>query len=475
MNERIIKLSNIEDITPYNIGEYYNSNMKWVDYGRNNDYPTYLRKLYLDSPTHQAICDSSTNLSTAEGIVVINPEKNPISNKWLNDNFSKDIIKQLISDLIIYGMAYCTIYSGSIVKYTEAIKFRFSPKDESGNITHIWFSNDWDNCTTTTNRPIELPIYQEGCDDDISILVFQLDKKSFDYYAPVSYSGAINYISLESEISIFHLNNLKNGLFPPFAITFIGNEFSDEQMDQIERDVTNKFGGSSNAGRAIIGFAASKDDATLIETIDQPNLSEQYQFLTKECSEKILVGHGLTSPLLAGIRSEGGGLGSNSEELQQAYYLYYESKLKHIQNYIIKGVRKIMDGNLLYAPIEFKTYNPFAIKDDIKKLSKIGFELNSDNDIIEINEVDSQLQLSEIDSIAVKPYSKKLNEKIFNGQLNQDALYKFIKASKNNNMIIKKFEILDKKGYLFKSSKLIKNTQDYYFLEYTFLNKNKVE
>jgi hypothetical protein len=166
---------------------------------------------------------------------------------------------------------------------------------------------------------------------------------------------------------------------------------------------------------------------------------------------------------LAGIRGEGGGLGSNSEELQQAYYLYYESKLKHLQNYIITMIRKIMDGNLLYAPVKFETYNPFAVTDQTQQLSKINL----------INEVDSQTQLSEIDSIAVKPFAKKVSEKIFNGVLNPNNLYKFIKASRKNNIIIKKFESLDKKGFLFKPSELIKNTNDYYFMELSFLKNNE--
>ena len=460
-NTRVLNLST-ENETPYNIGEYYNTS-GWVDFGVRNDYPEYLRNLYLNSPTHQAVVDSTINLATGEGVVVENPELNPISNKWLNENFPPETIKNIISDLIIYGMAHCTVHSGNIVKHSEAIKYRFNKKDDSGEITSVWFSNDWDKYMGKNNRPVNLPIYTEGTNEPISVLCITLDKKSYDYYAPVSYAGAINYINLEAKISEFHLSNIKNGLFPSFVINFVGAEFSDEQMDQIERDVNRKFGsGGGNSGRAIIGFINNKDDATTITPVDQPNLSEQYQFLTRECSEKILVGHGLTSPLLAGIRSEGGGLGSNSEELQQAYYLYYESRLKHIQNYVIQMIRKIMDGNLLYAPIKFKTYNPFNVKDTTEQLSKIDY----------VSEVGSQTQLSEIDAIAVKPYAKKLSEKIFNGVLNDKNLYKFVKSSHKNNIIIKKFESLDKKGYLFKASELIKNTNDYYFMEFSFLKNN---
>ena len=462
--QRVVNLSNTEDLNAYMMGEYVNGNgSKWVNFGLNNDYPSFLRTLYLTSPTNQAIIDGSTNMATGEGVEVIDPIKNPISNKWLNANFPKDVVKKLISDLKMYGYCVAEVYGGNVVKYVEAIKYRFDTMDEFGQINAMWFSNDWDNYTYKRNQPVKVPVYQEGCTDDVQVIYVQLDKKGFDYYAPVDYNGAINYISLESEISKYHLSNIKNGLFPSFLINFIGTEFSDEQMDSIERDINKKFGGSSNTGRAIIGFSASKDDATVLTTIDQPNIDATYTFLSKECSEKILVGHGVTSPIIFGIRDTGGGLGNNAMELETSFYLYYESKLKHYQNYILELIKTIMNGNLLYADIQFKTYNPFAITTKDTKMSKVEM----------LNEINVQPILDKIDELKVKSDDILINEKLFN-TLKDGKLYRFVKSSNNNNMIIKKFEILSKQGYVFNADLVfntIKNTPDYYFMEQTYLKK----
>jgi hypothetical protein len=467
---RVIKLST-DDVTPYNMGEYNSYGSKWINYGLQNDYPLYLRKLYLSSPTHQAICDNTVNMATGEGVEVIDPSMNPISNKWLNENFSKDVVKHLLSDLKIYGYCAIQIYSGNIVKYSEAIKYRYDHKDEEGNINYVWYSNDWDNYTQRQNRPVKLPIYREGCDEEIQVLIVQLDKRGFEYYSPVDYNGGLNYINLEVEISKYHLSNIQNGLFPGFVITFIGSEFSDEQMNKIEMDINKKFGGSTNTGRAIIGFAPSKDDATVLETIEQPNISEQYQFLSKECSEKILCGHGVTSPLLFGLRDTGGGLGSNTDEMKTAYYLYFESKIKHYQTYILEMITKVMNGNLLYAPIQFINYNPFINNET--KLSSFTFT-NNETKLSSFklsNEIDSQEILSQIDLIAVKPEGKIISEKIFNGKCIEGCVYKFVKSSMKNNLITKKFEMMTKKGYVFLPSDLIKNTSDYYFIEQIYYKK----
>lgn len=480
--KRVINLANLEDITAYNFGEYLSSGSKWINFGKNNDYAEYLRNLYLSSPTHQAIVDGSTNMATGEGVEVIDPAKNPVSNKWLNENFPKSIVKKLISDLKMYGYAVIEIYGGSLVKYVEAIKYRMDTRDENGNMNFMWYSQDWEYYTYRKNAPVKVPVYTQGCDLDVSVCMIQMPTMGYMYYSPVDYAGAINYISLESEISKYHLSNIKNGLFPSFLINFIGSEFSDEQMDKIEQDINKKFGGSLNTGRAIIGFSATKDDATTLETITQPDLPAQYEFLSKECSEKILVGHGVTSPILFGIRDSGGGLGNNAQELEQSYYLYYESKLKHYQNYILELIKKVMEGNLLYGEVQFITYNPFANASFDTITNKppteyvvpgvSGPTATPVKQSLRLSELDSQELLSKIEELAVKTDDIKISERILD-KVDESKLYKFVKASNNNNMMIKKFEILSSQGYLFKgNSELIQNTKDYYFMEESFMKKS---
>lgn len=479
--KKIINLSNIEDINAYVFGEYVSSGSRWINFGKNNDYAEFLRTLYLSSPTHQAIIDGCTNLATGEGVEVVNPEQNPLSNKWLNENFPQDVIKKLISDLKMYGYAVIEVYGGKLVKYVEAVKYRMDAKDESGKMNYMWFSKDWEYFSYRKNAPIKVPVYTQGCDYDVSVCMIQMPTMGYDYYSPVDYNGSINYIALESEISKYHLSNIKNGLFPSFLINFIGTEFSDAQMDKIEMDINKKFGGSLNTGRAIVGFSATKDDATTLETITQPDLPAQYEFLSKECSEKILIGHGVTSPILFGIRETGGGLGNNAQELEQSYYLYYESKLKHYQNYILQLIKKVMEGNMLYGQVEFTTYNPFANASFDTITNKppteyivpgvSGPTATPVKQSLRLSELESQIILSKIDELATKTEDTKVSEKILD-KLDESKLYKFVKASNNNNMMIKKFEILSEKGFLFKADKeLIKNCKDYFFMEQNFFKK----
>lgn len=463
-NQRFVNLTNVEDITPYNFSEYYLSSSKWVNFGENNDWPDYLRTLYLTSPTHQSIIDQTINLSLGEGVIVKEPELNPLSNKWLQDNFPKDVVKLMIQDLKIYGYTTIKVYgSGEICEYDEAIKYRFDKKDENGKVNYIWYSNDWSSYHSKKNKPTKLPIYKQGIDSDVSVMVIQLDKKGYDYYSPVDYNAGINWVNIESEIANYHLSNIKNGLFPSFVINVFGDEFSEEQMDMIENNINKKFGGSSNSGRAIVGFSANKDMATTIDTIEQANIDKTYEFLSNESSRKILLAHGVSSPLLMGIRDTGGGFGSNADELEKAFFIYYESKLKHIQNYILQGINVLMNGNLLFANLEFSTYNPFKSNEESTKLSEYQTH----------NEFETSKIVNKFEKLKVKIDKNyiELSEELFDNILDENSYYLPVICGKPKDLVSKKLELLSKNGYLLKGDNIIKNTKNYFFLKKKFIQK----
>ena len=76
--------------------------------------------------------------------------------------------KQLLSDLKIYGYCAIQIYGSSKCKYSPAIKYCFDVKDN-----YVWFSENWGKYLTRKNKPVKLPLYHEGCDDDLSIHIIK--------------------------------------------------------------------------------------------------------------------------------------------------------------------------------------------------------------------------------------------------------------------------------------------------------------
>ena len=176
-------------------------------------------------------------------------------------------------------------------------------------------------------------------------------------FAP-DYVAATDYIQLDLEIAQFHLSNISNGMFPSMAINFANGVPTEEERRTIERQINQKFTSSGNAGKILITFNDGKESAPEIVPIDSNGASEKYQFLSTEVVNKVLSGHRVTSPLLFGIRAEGGGLGSNADELRDSYSLFNNTVIIPFQNVLLKGLNKIFKVNDINLDLYFKTLKP---------------------------------------------------------------------------------------------------------------------
>ena len=81
-----------------------------------------------------------------------------------------------------------------------------------------------------------------------------------------------------------------------------------------------------------------------------------------------MVGHRVTSPLLLGIRSEGGGLGSNADEIKNSQLLFTNLVIKPYQDIIIDAIDELLAHcgislNLYFKPIQPLEFMEVEIED----------------------------------------------------------------------------------------------------------------
>ena len=178
------------------------------------------------------------------------------------------------------------------------------------------------------------------------------------YYAVPDYIGSTNYIELDRDISEFHLNNIKNGLFPSMMLTFNNGVPTEDERDEMERAIYDKFSGANNAGKILINWNDNKDDAPSVEPFNLNDPHKMYDYLSEQVNQRILSGHRVTSPLLFGIRSEGGGFGSNADEMRDAYDLYMNVVIKPYQDELIKGLSPVFSASNIILGLSFKPLQP---------------------------------------------------------------------------------------------------------------------
>lgn len=333
-------------------GRYYEENIPqltsritnrndYVSWGNDNKYNLFLTNLYEKSPTLSSI------IRTITDFVVGNEIK---SNKQQEE--IEDIIYNLVFDYILYGNAYLNVLRNAFnqvveIKYINANYIRVN---EGCDV--FFYSKDWGKSYGKIKTMV-LPKYDEGNDAKSSILMFKNNVRDI-YSSPIYYS-CIEAIITETEISKFHLNEILNNFSASAIINFNNGTPSEEQIEEIERKLTDKFTGSENAGRFILSFNSNKENSTTIDRLTTDDYADRYNSLEKSVKQQIFTCFRM-NPNLTGYATENNGF--SSEEYKDVFNIFNRSQIKPIQKKIVNLFSKIG------YEIEIK---PFSIDEENNK------------------------------------------------------------------------------------------------------------
>lgn len=376
------------------------SNRRWVEYGQTNQYPTYLKEIYESAPTHKALVTTIAQLIYGTGL-----EAN-VGQEAIDALISESAARQASFDLKLYGYAVLDVRIGSDNKLLKILTspascWRTGVPGPGGEPTHWWYSADWTKLGWKSYRPYKVPVYSETSEEKRQVYIVRpLEGKNEPYPIP-DYSGSIKYAQLEAEIGEFHLSNILNGLFPGLLINFNDGVPSDEEQDDIEFDVKQKWGGPGKAGKFILSFNRDKDSAPTVEAIDIPDIDKQYEFLSKETTAKIMIGHRVTSPILFGIR-DGAGLGNNAEELKTSFTLFEAMVILPFKRLITSAYEEILQRNGINTEITLGSLKPIEFATDaVKEEAEIEDEVVGD---VEKPEGMKELSSTQLSTPDIGPY-----------------------------------------------------------------------
>ena len=419
----------------------------WVDYGYDNAYGDYLRDLYLGSAIQSAVVNGVSEMIYGEGLDATDREEKPaqwMKTQRLFENSDEDILRQLSFDLKLYGQCYVQVIWNRV--RTEIAELRFLPAhtvrsgiaDAQGKVDCYYVSPDWSRMRESRYAPVKYPAWDnEDRTEPASVYQIKAYQPGIFYYGLPDYVGSTNYIELDREVSTFHLNNIKNGLFPSMLLSFNNGIPSDEERRAIERHVNEKFSGSSNAGRLLISFNDGSDSAPQLTPVNPNDNDGMYEFLATECTTKILAGHRITSPLLFGIRGEGSGFGNNADELRDAFSLFQNTVVKPFQRTLLDGLAPLFAVNGIDLDFYFKTLKPADFIDveavkaqNVDEQEKEGLERFSATDV-ELNTAAEWLialgedEDDDYELIDEREYDEATEEKL-------DALWTFASVPSSN-------------------------------------------
>lgn len=360
----------IVNLASYTTPQAVEDNRKeWVAFGEDNNYYQYLIDRYHGSATNNAIINGVTELIYGKGVGATDANRRPDEYAQMISMFSKHCLRRICFDLKAMGQAtFQVIYNEDKSKIAQVEHFpvetlRMEKCNEDGDVEAYWYSKDWTKIRKKGYEPERIPAFGYGeAGDKIEIYCIKPYRAGYYYYSPVDYQGGLQYAELEEEVANYHLNNIRNGLAPSMLINFNNGVPSDEERELIERKIIDKFSGSSNSGKFILAFNDNADTQASIEPVQLSDASQQYEFLSEESREKLMVAHRITSPFLLGIK-DGSGLGSNADEIKTASILFQNTVIRSTQELILDAMDDILAFNQISLNLYFKTLQPLEFID----------------------------------------------------------------------------------------------------------------
>ena len=392
-NIRVVNLADYERPTIHEV-----SNKEWVMYGDNNDYFDVIIERYLGSPTNARCVNGISDMIFGRGLEAVDRQINRDAYIEMKRLIDERELRKIVGDRKLLGQAAIKVVYNKTKTKVVAIKHHpmetlRAEKTSDGVIRAYYYHPKWADIKPS-DKPKRIPTFKNGGKSDtVEIYVVRPYISGFYYYSPCDYQSSLQYSQLEEEVSNYHLSNIENGLQPSLLINFNNGQPSEDVQEMLERKIMEKFSGSSNAGKFILAFNEDKDTAATVDAVHLPDAHAQYQFLADESREKIMLGHGIVSPILLGIK-DNTGFGNNAEELRTASILMDNIVIRPFQQNIINALDDILAFNNIFLSLYFVTLQPIEfveldnISTSIVKEQETGEKLSSDKDELSDEEFD---------------------------------------------------------------------------------------
>jgi len=332
----------------------------WVNYGEQNDFPQYLRDLAHESPVHGSLVVAIGDMIAGKGI------KSEQYQEELDALDVNTLTYAAAHDLKLFGGFFIeVIWSNdrTVISKLNPIPFeecRIAVNQDDDSEIGIFHSYDWSNTRKKKNTPEFIPKYNYLTrNEEPRQIYWCFTYTGSDVYPRPDYWSAINYIELDKQISIFHINQISNGLFPSTIINFYNGQATPEQKQQMMMDWENKMSGARNAGKVVMFFNERDQPKTEITPFPVNDADKQYQLMDTTATQKIITAHRVTTPLLFGIR-ETSGFGSNKDEMTTGLEIFNKQVIEPYQTLIDKSITELLSNQMPGVSFEIVPNTPLV-------------------------------------------------------------------------------------------------------------------
>jgi len=361
--------------------------------GIKNQFYTYIIDRYNGSPTNRAIIDSYSKFIYGKGLMSLQQNQKPLQFAMVMQKLSKKDLKNVCQDYALFSEASMEVIykNGTLDRIKHVPKNQILPNKMTpeGNIETYWYSLDFNE--PRKYKPVPIDVWNTDKKKNGSyIYIINSYQVGKTYFTDPVYMAGLPYAELEEEIANYCINHIKNGLSFGHIFNMNQGEPSQEVKRTIKDIIKREGAGSLNAGVTLINWNNGKETGIDVTALEVSDAHQQYEFLTKEATQKLLISHKVTSPILFGIK-DNTGLGNNANEMESAFNELSINVIQPFKEIILDALMEIFSDNGITIDLDFiplrKIVDPTAVIE--AKLSK---EIQDTDPII----ADALIELGEV-------------------------------------------------------------------------------
>ena len=346
----------------------------WVDYGKNNDFPNQLLRLYEEHEEHNAIVTAKANYLFGQSIKATDENQQQIVDNFFSfaNRYEKweTLNEKIKVDCEAFNCFYLQIITDLTGKPKEYYHLQYSNVRTNKEKTKIWYSENW--------------LDKQEARNDYEIYDFQSKKPGvyfirFEFYKPTQnklagvyptpqYIACVKSISTDIDISTFNNHYVANGFSAGTMITFFQDDPGEPAKRKLKDQILTTHTAPEKAGSVVLAFAGKEGTAPNIAPLNVDDLDKKFEFTSKRCLDKIIRGHNVTNPELFGVKTEGQ-LGTRVS-LKESYELMLNTYTKPRQ----KPVLAFYSDLILMSTGQY-------VKLEIEQMEAIGLDLANDADL----------------------------------------------------------------------------------------------
>ena len=328
--------------------------MQWGD---RNLYPEFLWDLYGSVTTLRTIINGTRDFCVGDA-QAFQLEGLPAGIVNTKGETIKAFCVRFFLDRWLYGGAAIQVIRSRAGNVAEIynVPMRYLRMNKECDV--FYYSEKWAKAGTkkTTVYPAFMPISPERWnalapeekERSLSSILLVKDTNTQTYPTPV-YAAAVKACDTERNIDEFHLNSVNNGFTSSMVVNFNNGQPDSETKAEIEKNFTEKFTGSKNAGRVMFSFNPDVKNATTFTSPKVESFGERYEALSKNTERRIFTAFRAT-PVLFGIPTDNNGFAA--DDYANAFRLYNRTAVRPAQAELCDALDRITgkSGSLVITP-----------------------------------------------------------------------------------------------------------------------------